>query len=75
MFTIDGQTLKRMLYCGCERMSARENEINALNVFPVPDGDTGSNMLKTLEMGWQAIAASESHSASEIMMAFANGGV
>lgn len=75
MIAIDGQTLKRMLYCGRERMAAREEEINALNVFPVPDGDTGSNMLKTLEMGWQAIAASESRSASEIMMAFANGAV
>ena len=75
MFTIDGQTLKRMLYCGREKMAAREEEINALNVFPVPDGDTGSNMLKTLEMGWQAIATSESNSAAEIMMAFANGAV
>ena len=75
MFTIDGQTLKRMLYCGREKMAAREEEINALNVFPVPDGDTGSNMLKTLEMGWQAIAMSESNSAAEIMMAFANGAV
>ena len=56
-------------------MAACAEELNALNVFPVPDGDTGSNMLKTMDLGWQAIAASESNSAAEIMSAFAGGAV
>ena len=56
MKSIDGQTLKRMLYGGMARLSAHVEELNALNVFPVPDGDTGSNMLKTVERGWLAVA-------------------
>ncbi len=75
MKTIDGQTLKRMLYGGMARLAAHADELNALNVFPVPDGDTGSNMLKTVEKGWLAISAAESLSAYEIMSAFANGSV
>ncbi|MBE7093426.1 MAG: DAK2 domain-containing protein [Clostridiales bacterium] len=73
MKTVDGQTLKRMLYGGRAKLAAHADEINALNVFPVPDGDTGTNMVRTLEMGWQAIAGSESDSACEIMSAFADG--
>ena len=75
MKTIDGQTLKRMLYGGMARLAAHAEELNALNVFPVPDGDTGSNMLKTVEKGWLAISAAESDSAYEIMSTFANGSV
>ncbi len=75
MKTINGQTLKRMLYGGRVRLAACVEELNALNVFPVPDGDTGSNMLKTMDFGWQAVAASESDSAAEVMSAFANGAV
>ena len=33
------------------------DEINALNVFPVPDGDTGTNMLLTMQAVWQEMAA------------------
>ena len=73
MKTVDGQTLKRMLYGGRAKLAAHADEINALNVFPVPDGDTGTNMVRTLEMGWQAIAGSESESACEIMSPFADG--
>jgi len=75
MQMIDGQTLKRMLGGGMARIHAHTDELNALNVFPVPDGDTGSNMLKTMERGWRYIAESESLSAGEIMSAFANGAV
>lgn len=75
MKSIDGQTLKRMLYGGMARLSAHVEELNALNVFPVPDGDTGSNMLKTVERGWLAVAETESSSAFEVMAAFAGGSV
>ena len=75
MKTINGQTLKRMLYGGRVRLAACVEELNSLNVFPVPDGDTGSNMLRTMDMGWQAVAACDSDSAAEVMSAFANGAV
>lgn len=69
---LDGEMLKKMLLGGRERISADKQRINDLNVFPVPDGDTGTNMLMTLESG-----LSGSHAASggvgEIMSVFASG--
>ena len=44
----DGVELVAALRTGVERLEARVAEVNALNVFPVPDGDTGTNMLATL---------------------------
>lgn len=48
---IDGVLLCGMLRNGLAELEAHEEEINMLNVFPVPDGDTGSNMRMTLEHG------------------------
>lgn len=45
----DGVELMAALRSGSERLEARVEEVNALNVFPVPDGDTGTNMLATLK--------------------------
>jgi len=44
---IDGHLLKGMLAAGCQFLENRKKEVDALNVFPVPDGDTGTNMLLT----------------------------
>ncbi len=49
--TIDGKRYAQMLYGGAALLSEHASEINDLNVFPVPDGDTGTNMSKTLEGG------------------------
>lgn len=48
---IDGFMLEKMLKNGLANLRLHEKEINDLNVFPVPDGDTGTNMCKTLESG------------------------
>lgn len=48
---INGIELEQMLRNGLANLRAEEEEINRLNVFPVPDGDTGTNMVKTLEHG------------------------
>lgn len=48
---INGIELEQMLRNGLANLRASEDEINRLNVFPVPDGDTGTNMVKTLEHG------------------------
>ena len=45
----DGVELMAALRSGADRLEARVAEVNALNVFPVPDGDTGTNMLATLK--------------------------
>ena len=49
--TIDGKCYTKMLHGGAASLAAHTEELNALNVFPVADGDTGSNMLKTMEGG------------------------
>ncbi|HEY6959242.1 MAG TPA: DAK2 domain-containing protein [Candidatus Limnocylindria bacterium] len=43
----DGATLLRILEAAAERLERSVDEVNALNVYPVPDGDTGTNMLHT----------------------------
>lgn len=48
---INGYHLKKMLENGLHLLQSHEDEINRLNVFPVPDGDTGTNMRLTLENG------------------------
>ena len=42
--TIDANMLKNMFLAGAKRIEAKKEWINELNVFPVPDGDTGTNM-------------------------------
>ncbi|MFV0380460.1 MAG: DAK2 domain-containing protein [Anaerorhabdus sp.] len=51
MDTINGIKLKAMLRNGSNNLNNYKNEIDALNVFPVPDGDTGTNMSMTFSSG------------------------
>lgn len=46
--TIDAKMLKKMFLAGAKSLEARKEWINELNVFPVPDGDTGTNMTLTI---------------------------
>ena len=46
--TIDATTLKKMFLAGAASIEAKKEIINELNVFPVPDGDTGTNMTLTI---------------------------
>ncbi len=48
MKTIDANTLKKMFLAGAASLEAKKEIINELNVFPVPDGDTGTNMTLTI---------------------------
>ena len=45
---ITGALFKEMILHGAAAITARKQEINDLNVFPVPDGDTGTNMSMTI---------------------------
>ena len=56
MRSIDGQLLKQMLISAANNLYNHYPEIDALNVFPVPDGDTGMNMNLTLASGAKEIA-------------------
>ena len=57
--TINGVTFARMIRGGAQNLRANRNVVNALNVFPVPDGDTGDNMCLTLEAGASRISPTE----------------
>lgn len=46
--SIDAETLAKMFLAGARRLDAKKEYINELNVFPVPDGDTGTNMNLTI---------------------------
>ena len=56
---INGIQLEEMLKNGLAMLQSREEEINRLNVFPVSDGDTGTNMRLTLENGIRAAKTDE----------------
>ncbi|MBI5945667.1 MAG: DAK2 domain-containing protein [Chloroflexi bacterium] len=63
---IDGQSLKRLVDAGLTWLRTNKDMVNALNVFPVPDGDTGTNMVLTLQAAWNEIKDSGTHNLSEM---------
>lgn len=73
MKSIDGQALKRILISGSNNLYNFYPEIDALNVFPVPDGDTGMNMNLTLSSGCKEIKNNDSQSAYAIAKSFSRG--
>lgn len=56
---LDGTLFRKLIVNGCIRLKNNMDYINDLNVFPVPDGDTGSNMSATMSAGSKAIEAGE----------------
>lgn len=53
---IDGQGLKQLVEAGMVWLRTNQQIVNALNVFPVPDGDTGTNMLLTMQAAYAEIS-------------------
>ena len=64
--TIDGLLLKEMVIAGANLLEQNREAIDALNVFPVPDGDTGTNMSLTMKSTVREIAAQDVTSASRL---------
>lgn len=73
MKTIDGQLLKQMFISGGNNLYNHYQEVDALNVFPVPDGDTGMNMNLTMTSGAKEIQNRGDNDAFEIAKAFSRG--
>lgn len=57
--TINTQTLQKMFLAGAANLEAKKEFINELNVFPVPDGDTGTNMTLTIMSAAKEVKAIE----------------
>ena len=52
---LDGKLFARMFKGGAAFLRSKRDKVNELNVFPVPDGDTGDNMSMTMEGGVSAV--------------------
>jgi len=52
---LDGLALKKLVEAGLAWLKANQATVNALNVFPVPDGDTGTNMVLTMQAAYSEI--------------------
>ena len=53
--TIDGRRLRELVRAGYFWLKQQEEVVNNLNVYPVPDGDTGTNMMHTMRAAWEAV--------------------
>ncbi len=70
---IDGQGLKRLVEASLFWLRYHQPGINALNVFPVPDGDTGTNMLLTMQSAWREIEQSPEENVGKVAQLVAYG--
>lgn len=73
MKVIDGSLFKRMVIAGANVLHNNHPEIDALNVFPVPDGDTGTNMSLTFSAGASEIEKLESNDIYEVSKKLSKG--
>ncbi len=69
----DGQDLKKAMLAGAASLEEHREIINALNVFPVPDGDTGSNLYATVQAAFRDVIDCEDTSAGVISARLAHG--
>jgi len=72
---LDASAVRRWCQAAVESMAAHRDEINDLNVYPIPDGDTGTNLEFTLRSAAEAVADDRSASAGEVLRAMAQGAV
>jgi uncharacterized protein len=70
---IDGLALKRLVDAGLTWLRTNQQIVNSLNVFPVPDGDTGTNMVLTLQSAWNEIKDSGTRNLGEMAAAVSKG--
>ncbi len=71
--SINGREFKEMLATATSWLEKSASDIDALNVFPVPDGDTGTNMLLTMRSSIEEAQQTGNSSASEVAQAIAKG--
>ena len=70
---LDGHLLVKMAQGGAALLRSNADEVNKLNVFPVPDGDTGDNMRMTIESGIAALEKIDSDDLAEVMKVLSHG--
>lgn len=70
---LDGDKLQEMVLVGADHLSNNADMIDALNVFPVPDGDTGTNMNLSMTSGAEEVGKLKNPTISEVAKSFAKG--
>ena len=71
--TIKSGQFQAMVQAGAERLDKNAEYVNSLNVFPVPDGDTGTNMNLSMTSGAEAVSSSLSESVGELAQVLSKG--
>ena len=71
--TLSGQDLREMFAAATALLEKSVPDIDALNVFPVPDGDTGTNMVLTMQSAWNEVADSPERHVGKIARQVAHG--
>jgi DAK2 domain fusion protein YloV len=70
---IDGQILKDFIEASLTWLRTNQQIVNSLNVFPVPDGDTGTNMVLTMQAAYDEIKGSAEHNVGKMAHSIAHG--
>ena len=70
---LKGADFKKMFFAAAQIIDREKEQVNALNVFPVPDGDTGTNMALTLAAALRELDKVDSVSVSKVCAAVARG--
>jgi len=71
--TVDAKMLCKAFLAGAQRIEAKKEYINELNVFPVPDGDTGTNMTLTIMSAAKEVSQMENPAMKELAKAISSG--
>ena len=72
--SINTESLSRMFLAGAKNLEAKKEWINELNVFPVPDGDTGTNMSMTIMSAAREVGALSNPTMKELAKAISSVG-
>ena len=72
-YPIDGQTFKPLIEAALNWLRTNQQTVNALNVFPVPDGDTGTNMVLTMQAAWDEISELPERNVGKLAHGIAHG--
>ncbi len=72
-YAVDGPGFKRLVKAGLAWLQNHQAAINALNVYPVPDGDTGTNMVLTMRSAWAEISDSPGRNVGKVARQMAHG--
>jgi DAK2 domain fusion protein YloV len=72
--SLDAAAARRWCAAGLDALRVHQREIDELNVYPVPDGDTGTNLLLTLTSAAEALASADAADAAEALAAAGTGG-